>query len=66
MDGGELQCTEVEKHLGVFVEKDLTYEQHINKTVTVLSNKTGMITHCIQYKPKLINAKRLWYLTTTF
>ena len=38
MDGRELRCTEVEKQvtLTVFVEKDLTYEQHINKTVTVL------------------------------
>ena len=33
MDGRELQCIEVEKDPGVFVHKDLKFEQHINETV---------------------------------
>ena len=41
-DGKELRCTEVEKHLGVFAEKDLKYEQHIyiNKTFS-METKVG-------------------------
>ena len=31
MNGRELQYIEVEKDLGVFVDKDLKFEQHINK-----------------------------------
>jgi len=33
MDGRELQCIEAEKDLGVFVDKDLKFEQHINEAV---------------------------------
>ena len=29
MDGREFQCIVVEKDLGVFVDKDLKFEQHI-------------------------------------
>jgi len=28
-----IQCIEEEKDLGVFVDKDLKFEQHINETV---------------------------------
>ena len=27
----ELQCTEVEKDLGLFIDKDLKFEQHMNE-----------------------------------
>ena len=33
MNGRELEYVEVEKELGVFVDMDLKFEQHINETV---------------------------------
>ena len=35
MDGRKLQCIEIEKDLGVLVDKDrdFDFEQHINETV---------------------------------
>ena len=36
-NGRELQCTEVED-LGVFVDKDLKFEQHINETIKKKAN----------------------------
>ena len=38
MNGRELQCVEVEKELGVFVDMDLKFEQHINETVKKIDN----------------------------
>ena len=43
MYGRELQCTEVEKDLGLFIDKDLKFEQHMNENSrhdrTLHSNK---------------------------
>ena len=47
MDRRELQCIEVEKDLGVFVDKDLKFEQHINKIVKKANKVADMITHYI-------------------
>ena len=33
MGGRELQCIKVETDLGVYVDKDLKFEQQINETV---------------------------------
>ena len=33
MDCRKLECIEVEKDLGVFVGKDLIFQQHVNETV---------------------------------
>lgn len=52
MDGRELQCIEVETDLGVFIDKDLKFEQHINENVKKANKIAGMITHYIQYKNK--------------
>ena len=49
MDGRELQCVEVEKDMGVFVDKDLKSEQQINEIVKKADKIAGMITHYIQY-----------------
>ena len=69
MDGMELQCIEVEIDLGVYVDKELKFEQHINETEKSKEEqekkrkrerkkkkkkKAGMITHYIQYKHKEI------------
>ena len=54
MDGRKLQCIEVEKDHGVFVHKDLKFEQHINETVKKANKLAGMITHYIHYKHKEI------------
>ena len=54
MDGMELQCIEVEIDLGVYVDKDLKFEQHINETVKKANRIAGMITNYIQYKHKEI------------
>ena len=44
MDGRELQCIEAEKDLGVSVDKDLKFEQHINEAVKKANKIAGMIT----------------------
>ena len=58
MDGRELRCIEAEKDLGVFVDKELNFDQHIliNETVKLKeANQIAiMITHYIQYKNKEI------------
>ena len=52
MDGRELQCIEVQKDQGVFVDKDLKFEQYemILKKKKKANKILGMITHYIQYK----------------
>ena len=52
MNGRELQCVEVEKELGVFVDMDLKFEQHINEIVKKANKTAGMIGQYIQYKNK--------------
>ena len=53
-DDRELQCTEGEKDLGVFVDKDLKFEQYINETVKKAYKIAGMITHYIQHKEIMV------------
>ena len=48
MGGRELQCIKVETDLGVYVNKDLKFEQHINDCQKA-NRIAGMITQYIQY-----------------
>ena len=54
MDSRELRRTEIEKDLGVFVDKDLKFEQHINETVKIANKTVSMTTRYIHYKNKEI------------
>ena len=47
MGGRELQCIKVETDLGVYVDKDLKFEQHINKIVKKANKVADMITHYV-------------------
>ena len=51
---GSFSVQRQKKDLGVFVHKDLKFEQHINETVKKANKTGGIITHCIQYKHKQI------------
>ena len=52
MDGRALECTEVEKDRGVFVDKEFRFERHVNKMSVKKANEivllVGMITQCIK------------------
>ena len=48
MDGRELEWTLVEDDMGVLVDKDQHFKQHINKTVKKGNKIAGIITHYIE------------------
>lgn len=46
MHNRELEHSEVERDLSVFVDEDLKFESHVNETVMEKANKiANMITH---------------------
>ena len=49
MDGRELEWIVVEEDMGVLVDKDQHFQQHINKTVKKGNKIAGIITHYIEY-----------------
>ena len=44
-----LQETPVEKDLGIYVDKDLNYKEHIHKSITKANQTLGMIRRTFQY-----------------
>ena len=54
MDGNVLDSTDVEKDLGVHVDKDLSFDYHIKETVKKANKVAGMISRFIEYKDKSI------------
>ena len=54
MQGNVLESTEVEKDLGVHIDKNLSFECHIVETVKKAKKVVGMISRYIEYKDQEI------------
>ena len=54
MDGNDLESTEVEKDLGVHVDKDLSFDFHMNECVKKANKIVGMISRYIDFKDKSV------------